>query len=359
MKINLDSFNKLAEDKYLSVQKHKQADLLIWNYTQKCTFDRMWTPETLMARGLITDLEGNIKARPFPKFFNYEEHTGEDSKLPELPIEPFTVTDKLDGSLGILYQMPNGEARIATRGSFVSDQAIMGTKILHEKLSKELGFVAFDYTWTWLFEIIYPENRIVVDYGNTKDLFLLACINTETGEETPISIIDTPFKKVKQFDGITDISQLRSDKRDNAEGFVVHFKSGLRVKLKYEEYVRLHRLVTGVNAKTTWELLRRNEPFDELLERVPDEFYDWVKNTRDKLKNEYEVIEQAICSEIYNRVKDLPTRKEQAIAIMSNKDDREYSGVIFKMLDNQPYEEQIWKMIKPRADKPWKEDIDA
>src|SRR3972149_3073306 len=126
MKINLNVFYDLVQQKYLSVQKHDKVDLLIWNYTPKAQFSRYWTDETMMARGLITDLEGNVIARPFRKFFNYSEHTGEDSKLPSLPMETFEVFDKLDGSLGILYW--RGETPyIATRGSFSSDQAIRGT----------------------------------------------------------------------------------------------------------------------------------------------------------------------------------------------------------------------------------------
>lgn len=343
----------------MSCQKHPESDLLIWNYTQKCQFAKEWTEETMMARGLITDLEGNIKSRPFKKFFNYEEHFGDDCKLQPLPLEEFTVTEKMDGSLGILYFMPDGEPRIATRGSFTSDQAIKGTQILHKKLrDTKNGFITFDRQYTWLFEIIYPENRIVVDYGKTEDLILLACINTETGEETPVSIIDSPFTKVKSYD-FKDLSKIKEIQEPNAEGFVIRFKSGVRTKIKFAEYVRLHRLVTGVNAKTIWELLRNDDSFDDLLERVPDEFYEWVKETRKKLENEYEVIDQVICKNIYDEVRILPTRKEQAMSMMGNEQDRQYAGIVFKMLDGEDYKDQIWKMIRPKAEKPWKEDSDA
>ena len=35
---------------------------------------------------------------------------------------------------------------------------------------------------TYLFEIIYPENRIVVDYGDYKGLVLIDVIDNETGK---------------------------------------------------------------------------------------------------------------------------------------------------------------------------------
>lgn len=361
MKIDLKPFYDLVDQKYLSVQKHPTEDLLIWNYTQKCQFDHKWITETMMARGLVTDLDGNLVARPFKKFFNYEEHTGEDSKLPKLPLkENFEVFDKVDGSLGILYFLKDGTPQIATRGSFVSDQAVEANKILKDILN-EIKF-KFDskMPYTWLFEIIYPENRIVVDYKETRNLVLLAVINTETGEELPIANLTTSFIKVKKFDGLTDFDSIKKFVRPNAEGFVVKFESGIRCKLKYEEYVRLHRLVTGVNAKTIWDLLRHDQSLDELLEKVPDEFYDWVVKTKKDLEEEYNLAE-AVAWRDYEVVKKLKTRKVQAKKIFKIDSTREkkLSGIIFKMLDKQPYEEMIWRMLKPKADKPWKEDIDA
>lgn len=361
MKIDLKPFYDLVDQKYLSVQKHPTEDLLIWNYTQKCQFDRKWTTETMMARGLVTDLVGNLVARPFKKFFNFEEHTGEDSKLSKLPMnEAFEVFDKVDGSLGILYFLPDGTPQIATRGSFVSEQAIEANKILSQMISEKN--IKFDpkMGYTWLFEIIYPENRIVVDYGDARTLVQLAVINIETGDELPIKTLLTPFTKVQSYDGLTDFDSIKKFVRNNAEGFVIRFQSGVRCKLKYEEYVRLHRLVTGVNAKTIWDLLRHNESLNELLEKVPEEFYDWVVKTKKDLEEEYNLAE-AVAWRDYEAVKDLKTRKVQAKKIFKIDSTREkkLSGIIFKMLDKQPYEEMIWRMLKPRADKPWKEDIDA
>lgn len=350
--MNTSNLNKMVDEKYISVQKHPSENLYIYNYTQKCQFDRMWNEETMQCRGLITDEQFNVKARPFKKFFNYEEHTGEDSKLPTLPIEEFEVFEKMDGSLGILYWV-NNTPFLATRGSFTSDQAIKGSDMLRGYSN------VWNKDYTYLFEIIYPENRIVVDYGKREELVLLAVINTLTGEEMAyeqmVSLYSAVVPVVKRFD-YTDIEKIRSIVEDNAEGFVIRFKSGVRTKLKFEEYKRLHRLVTGVNAKTIWELLKNNQPFDELMERVPDEFYEWVKNTRDDLNSKYKQIDFN-CRVVVNEAKKFDNRKEQAGYILHYLS--QYSGVCFSMLDNKDHAQIIWKMIKPRADKPWKEDIDA
>lgn len=357
MKIDLKKINGLIDQKYINVQKHPNLDLYIYNYTQKCQFERFWTEETTMCRGLITDSEGNIVARPFKKFFNLAEHTGEDSKLPAVPIEDFEVFDKLDGSLGILYWGENGGVCLATRGSFVSEQAFKGSEILDDIYSDHPGLV-FDTNCTYLFEIIYPQNRIVVDYGGIEDLYLLAVIRTETGEEMPyqtmVDLYKDKLRIVERFDGLTDLEEIQKMAKDNSEGFVIRYKNGMRVKVKFDEYVRLHRLVTGVNAKRIWEHLKNKESLDELLDRVPDEFYQWVTDTVGKLQHAFNDIELA-CFKKLDEVQNLTTRKEQALALQSF----EYRGVVFTMLDHKDYSEAIWKLCKPTADKPWKEDIDA
>ena len=132
----------------------------------------------MTCRGLIARGDGTIVARPFPKFFNLDEIIARGESL---PAEDFEVFDKLDGSLGILYHDSAGHPRIATRGSFLSEQAARGTGLLREKY----GDLRFDPACTYLFEIIYPENRIVVDYAGLTDLVLLAVIDTDSGAERP------------------------------------------------------------------------------------------------------------------------------------------------------------------------------
>lgn len=341
MLINTDEIKKRIELGYIRSQSHDTAPLFIFNYTEKCQFERAWDEHTMMCRGLITDIDGRVVARPFTKFFNLEEHTGEDSKLPPIPLEDFEVTEKLDGSLGILYWIGN-KPLIATRGSFNSDQAIKATNIFQTKYAE----LNFDKNKTYLFEIIYPENRIVVDYGGVEDLFLLSVIDIESGKDLPLPNIGVPL--VKRFDGITDLKELTDKQEENKEGFVIRFSSGMRVKIKFEEYKRLHRLITGVNARSIWDLLRNNQPFDELLEKVPDEFYKWVEQTRDNLVTKYNKIENQAKSDF----KDLGYRKENALYYQTCK----YPSILFSMLDSKPYSEIIWKMLKPKFEVPFKTD---
>lgn len=81
-------------------------DLRILNYSPAAQYAQKagtWTRETSACRGLIVR-DDEIVARPWTKFFNYGEHP-EGSLDLSAPVE---VTDKMDGSLGIIYPAPDG-----------------------------------------------------------------------------------------------------------------------------------------------------------------------------------------------------------------------------------------------------------
>ena len=343
---------KLIDDGYVNVSKHPTDELFIYNYTPRSQYENKWIeyPEIRKYRGLILDSSGNIISRSFDKFHNIEEYS-KDSSLGSLPnYSSFEVYDKLDGSLGISYKYSGGVA-IATRGSFTSVQSLWATNHLNQKYP---DFSPPD-NLTFVFEIIYKSNRIVVDY-DYEGLILLSIFRKEhelSREETEVIAKEHGFQLVKKFDGIEDFNNIRNIvTRDNAEGFVIKFDNGLRVKLKYEEYCRLHKIVTGINSKIIWEMLKENKNFDEILDRVPDEFYDWVKYTKNTIQEKYDNIIKSAENKIEN-IKNL-SRREQAEIILQ--DCKKYSGVVFSILDNRldKAKEIIWKLSRPENEKPFR-----
>src|SRR5512146_92970 len=121
---DLNLFFEMLLTGYVRRQWSPDAHLAILNYTEKATYERVWNDVTKTCRGLIYDVEtAEVRARPFRKFFNYGEPGAELGSL----YEPASVTNKVDGSLGVLYEGVDGLA-IATRGSFTSDQAVHATE---------------------------------------------------------------------------------------------------------------------------------------------------------------------------------------------------------------------------------------
>ena len=159
------------------------------------------------------------------------------------------------------------------------------------------------------------------------------------------SLEDIGFPIVEKYDGIKDIGSLAAMNKDNKEGFVIKYSNNFRVKIKFEEYLRLHRIITQVSNLNIWEYLKTNQPIEEVLERVPDEFFNWVKKTKSDLENQYAVIENQCKADF----KVLDSRKETALYFLTC----QYSGVLFAMLDNMDYSEIIWRMIRPTFEKPF------
>ncbi|WP_163408219.1 T4 RnlA family RNA ligase [Flavobacterium ajazii] len=333
--MNTKLLKEMISQNYVKVNKHPEHDLYIYNYTQNAQFEKVWNEITISCRGLILDAEGNVVARPFPKFFNLGEI--EDEILPDTTFE---VYDKMDGSLGILYWI-NDKPFMASRGSFSSEQSDKANEMLHGKYEETWSLL--DKTKTYLFEIIYPENRVVLDYGKSEELVLLAIIDTESGNEFSLENIGFPL--VEKFDGIKDIQTLKEMELANKEGFIIKYANNFRVKIKFEEYLRLHKIITQVSNLTIWEYLKNNQPFDEILEQVPDEFFNWVKQTKADLENEFKAIEDQCKLDF----KILESRKETAFYFQTCK----HPKVLFSMLDERDYSEIIWKKIRPKFEKPF------
>jgi RNA ligase len=356
MKYDLSILNDYIDRGLVIKQDHPGLPLSIYNYSRECQYSGKWDDITLNCRGLVLDNDGNVIAKPFPKFFNYEELKPEN-----IPNENFVVYEKMDGSLGIVFHY-NDEWHVATRGSFQSDQAIKAKKILDTKYNVS----SLRKTRTYLFEIIYPENRIVVDYGNDEKLVLLAVIDTESGEEIPNS---TLFFMVEDgWDVVTtyktwgeDWETLKKEISNDNEGYVIRFSGGMRMKIKGEEYVRLHKILTNFSTTDIWEILRTSENMNEFLDRVPDEFDDWVKRIAMNLRyGFYHIDERAgklhdgFRYGKYNDRDPEPTKKEFAEFVM--KQPEELRPILFKMWDKSPYDDIIWKLLKPKYEKPFKND---
>jgi hypothetical protein len=347
MKYDLNILNDYIEKGLVIKQVHPTLPLSIYNYSRTCQYDKLWDEITLNCRGLVLDNEGNVIAKPFPKFFNYEEHTAD-----EIPNELFDVYEKMDGSLGICFYY-NDKWYMATRGSFTSEQAEKGMLILESKYD----LTKLSTNNTYLFEIIYDSNRIVCKY-DYEDVVLLGAYGTYDCNEVNIQTdhYHTHFNVVLKYktwgEGFDD---LKREIPSSKEGYVIRFRNGMRMKIKGDEYVRLHRILTNFSTTDIWELLRTGGNMNEFLDRVPDEFDNWVKMTMMELEAGFENIKfrSSIDFEYYKGESN-GDKKEFALAIKDN----EYRSILFSMWDGKSYEDTIWKMIKPKWSKPFRKDID-
>lgn len=148
-KVDWNVLNAYIDNNLIIANKHPEYDIWILNYSPKVQSKKFWDEYTLSSRGLVIDAEGNIIARPFTKFKNLEEH---DPSEIDMSLE-YEIFEKVDGSLIILfYYEPHMQWIVASRGSFISEQALEAQKMLNAKLNI---LDKLNKNFTYLFEIIY------------------------------------------------------------------------------------------------------------------------------------------------------------------------------------------------------------
>lgn len=334
---------------YVTARSHPHLPLTVFNYTPKTVYEPLWDEVTLRCRGLIADNTGLIVGNCMNKFFNYGEIHAKSIDVSG----PVQVTDKLDGSMGsvIFY---NGDLVVATRGSFESDQA----KWAHYYISNNTELLdAFKIICsenvTAVVEIIYPENRIVVDYGSMMAVVLIGAIGNyelTAGKQLWIPadrIYSWPGPIVERFEASSFEDALRMPPRLNREGIVIYFEdTGHRLKIKQEDYLIAHRFISNLTPRNIWNQLYAGKTVENLLEIAPDEFHETVReissiilDNKDRLQEEIEREFIALASQRFN------SRKDFAEAIKNHP----LKGFLFLRLDERTDQllDSIWKAVEP------------
>lgn len=335
---------KAIGDGFVRRQVHPAQPLAILNYTERCQYERgAWNDVTRQCRGLIVNADTKaVTGRPWPKFFN---HGQEEAGILDLAA-PAEVTDKKDGSLGICYHAGDGWA-IATRGSFASEQALHATDVLR---SRYPGFRPPEGV-TALFEIVYPGNRIVCDYGSLDDLVLLGGVDIATGRDVPMDVIGWPGPRTTVFAAATLAEALALPPRENAEGVVVRvLGSDVRVKIKQDDYIQLHRLITGMNARVVWERIGAGETADRICEGIPEEFWPWVREVGGELVREKNRVIDEATAEHERILAALPegwTRKDYAMEAQKSP----HRAWLFNLLDGRDPSAGVWKTLRPSGER--------
>lgn len=326
----------------IKVTKSPCENLAIFNYTPQCTYAKRWNWLEKSSRGMIIDVvTGEIVARPFDKFFNWGEN---GFKRKKGLVEAY---EKMDGSLGIMYRDyrdSDTRFKISTRGSFTSEQALWATKYLNEHC-KNLENIPEEFTL--LFEIIYPQNRVVVDYGDRRDLVLIGIRCRVTGKDF---FYDYYSQYAKRY-GFSlpalykDISTKEFlEKKDtlsyNEEGFVLRFKDGQRCKIKGKEYLALHKFLHGIsNKEYVAQILSGN--LENYLQQIPEEFRAEVEEMQERVLSEVKLQQEKI-QHIFE-VAPKGSRKEFALFVKER--GVEYVAPCMAIYDGKDYMEIVKKRI--------------
>lgn len=348
---SLSQLQEAVEDGLVTARPHDVYPYTIYNYSDVVQFSRAWNDVTLNCRGLILDHNGNIIARPWKKFFNLGE-----TNLQIQFDDPVEVMDKVDGSLGILYPTPDGTYAISTRGSMHSEQAEHATELWKNKYASYLDATLHSadtssWEFTYLFEIIFKENRIVLDYGDMDDLVLLGAVNRKTGyyygprEAKAFLGWFGPVVEVMDFNTLSEAN--KNITRPNAEGYVVR-SHNFMVKVKQPGYIELHRLRFNMTPKRIWEALSTGADLESIVAPLPDEFQDAILEIGEDFLEKYREIALVIARDS----QELAEYKDDRKIFAQHASKKRHPGALFSVLDGkvEAVDAYIWKMIKPRGD---------
>ncbi len=322
----------------------RRGPLMLLDYTPECENRSLWDDVTNVCRGLIVDTrDWSVAARPFDKFHNVGTHPS-SVKIDALPKLPFRVFEKIDGSLGILFEDEDGERRIATRGSFDGAQAQRGTAMLDK-----LRLDALPANYTPIFEIVYPKQHSpggrfsfsVIEY-DYEELVLLGLRHRVTGDELlwedVVSVahaIGARLPKTYEFSSFEEVFTHAKQLPQNEEGYVVLFANGMRVKVKGTAYVNLNSGLWGVSEKTILEALKTGgqTAYLKLVANVPEE----MRTLADQIAAEYTAEIETLRQEVTTLLAKAPPKNPRGIfAAWVNTNVRpSLRGAVFALADNK------------------------
>jgi hypothetical protein len=324
-----------------------------------------WKNDNLHFRSSVWNYNGELISASFPKFFNWSEQP-DLSPVPN-SLKHCTVVEKLDGSTLIVSKY-NGQYILRTRGTVDASTMANGheLEIFKERFKNSLQRLGMATPETWnvslLFEWVSPINKIVLNYGEEPDWYIVGIVNHSdyslfTQSELDMWSKKYGFKRPPTYtfsdvqDLLKDVDQWRGK-----EGVVVYSKNDQMLhKVKGAWYLALHHMKS--------ELSNIEKVLDVWLEQgMPDyqTFYNYIfttfdfelaeqiKGTISRIvdgKKEVNKIVEGMNNFVNNRLRSLPTRKEQAQLVISSYGETNRASFLFKLLDGKSLGKEEYKKL--------------
>lgn len=373
--VDVAELGQLVDEGMVAARRHPSLDLTVLNYTPKAvTTD--WGKTLRRCRGLVYSDDLEIQCHGFEKFFNWG-----DPKTGLIPSGTPRVFEKADGSYLSVF-LYKGEIVANTRGSFESEQAKWATEWIksHRTISAPLWFKnMWDESMSFIFEVIIPEDRKVVDY-DYSGLVLLGAINSK-GKEYDAYSADgfcmnwlKGYRTVKEYD-YEDLGVLQAKNLPNEEGYVVTVYQpegpAFRLKIKFEDYVRLHKIIFNTSSISIWDLTRRGDCVNIVLDGATEEVKSWANKLSEQIQKDYDSLKTAytgafrtintLCNGTFepksesafewnghpSNARENDKERRKYFAILASK--YEHSPLLFLLYDGklEKFEDKVWELVKP------------
>ena len=354
---DIDNLKAHAEQNNVQVIESKDYPFLVMlHYKNDCVWDNNWSPFARMCRGLILDMhDQRVLAYPYDKFFNM-------SQVPETSYDvlkdkkEFEISEKLDGSMILVFQDPStGEYVATTKGSFGSEHGKFATSILPNSI-KQTKWVE---EYTLMFELISREFRIVIDYkakGYAEGLYLIGARERKTNRLLTYSEVaelaaslSIPAPKSYSFDSLDQLVEKTKDLPMSEEGFVLRYPDGLMVKVKGAAYLKAHKFISCLSDKNILEAVSEGVegPFIEIC---PDEFQaDVIEKIAYFKSRKVDLLNQ--CYKYFAEAPKEEGRKVFALWVQANVT-QSLKGCLFQLMDCKMLKDKDLYDIISKTEKP-------
>lgn len=258
-----------------SVTYNQKDELLLLKYS-KAIWECGWNRFALRCRGKVINMKTReIVSYPFDKFFNLNEVSSTSEEKVEKALaeaDEVTVTDKIDGSM-IAVSRYKGKLLVTTNGEFNNIQIDLANALIDEMYPKFRESAPEGFTF--IFELVHPGNKIIIDYGNEKALYLLGVRDLTTKRLMRRTAVEGfareyGFKMPASFDP-KDLEDFKEEaltaKGAGREGWVFLASSErgqFMFKLKFAEYFTLAKIKAIPSLQKVYVLIQ-NDMLDDML----------------------------------------------------------------------------------------------
>ncbi len=322
-----------------------------------------WTNENKIFRSSLWSDEGDLISAGFFKFTNWGEKP-EVFPVPE-SLDDATIVEKLDGSLLIVSKW-RGEYILRTRGTSDATKLENGYEL---EIFKQtiLPFLAHhDYdTWdfSYLFEWVSPTQKIVINYGDEPQWFLVGHVDHKDYYLSTQYTLDCIARghNLKRpatytFAGVEDLMKSITEWQGK-EGVVVYTNNGQMLhKVKSAWYLLRHRMKSELSniekVMDVWLSMGRPDYktfYNNIATQFDFELAEQCKGFISKIVDGNKEVEKIIAGMnrfIETQLKPLPTRKLQTVVnFQSYGKGNSRAAMVFKLLDGKELDNDDYKRL--------------
>jgi RNA ligase len=302
-------------------------------------------------RGIVFDKEGNILRRPYHKFFNLNER--DETQFSQVDLsKPHSILEKLDGSMIVPYRV-NGRIVWGTK---MGDTEVASP--VHQFVADNPQYVEFFeaceiHNLSPIFEWMSRKQRIVIDHPVDR-LVLTAIRNINTGQYLSydemkvyadvngIEVVNEFPVEGKSIEEICDYVRVQPD----TEGVVIRFDDGHMLKLKTDDYVRIHKAKDAILKERNVVDLIINEKLDDVMAMLPEEDHIELEKYQTRLLAAMNKTVTDLDTLVHKMQMTFATNKEYALSSVKKTHGRFAQRCVFQFLERRELDDlSLWRAI--------------